>query len=79
VSTDERIDYAEWAARDAGLTGEQVASMQAWLLGAILTNFDTEPPLPLWDSRWRHLVREAVRHATNEPTEGRSDERGRHE
>lgn len=62
MNTDERIDYAESEARAANLSGEQVAGMQAFLLGVVLTHFDETPIIPLTDSRWRRAVREAIAH-----------------
>lgn len=66
TDTDARIDYAEQAARDAGLSGWQIARMQAYLLGAVLTHFDEEPIVPMTDSRWRRIVRAAIENATEE-------------
>jgi hypothetical protein len=62
--TDRRIDYAEAHARQAGLDAGQVASMQAYLLGALLTHFDEAPVVPLTDARWRRIVAAAIENAT---------------
>ena len=64
MNTDERIDYAEQQARAAGLNYEQTGSMQAFLLGSVLTHFDESPVVPMTDSRWRIHVRGAIEHAT---------------
>ena len=58
--TDERIDYVAQEAATADLSREQVAGMQAFLLGAVLTHFDQPFIIPMTDSRWRRLVRAAI-------------------
>lgn len=64
ADTDERIDFAQEAAREAGLTGEQVAGMQAYLLGATLTHFDESPIVPMTGARWRRIVRDSIDHVS---------------
>lgn len=61
--TDERIDYAAQEAAAAGLSREQVAGMQAFLLGATLTHFDEPFIVPMTDARWRRMVRDAIAEA----------------
>lgn len=63
ANTDERIDYAQAVAELAGLTFEQVAAMQAHMLGATLTHFDELPIVPMTGARWRRIVRGAIEHA----------------
>ena len=58
--TVDRINYAQAEAKSVGLTGEQVAGMQAFLLGVVLTHFDSTPIVPLTNSRWRRAVRDAI-------------------
>lgn len=60
MNTDERIDYAESECRKADLDASATASILAYLLGAILTHFDSTPVTPLTDSRWFRLVRTAI-------------------
>ena len=60
ADTFDRIDYAQAVATEAGLTAEQIGSMLAYTLGAVLTHFDESPPVPMTDSRWRRIVRDAV-------------------
>lgn len=61
--TEERIDYAQRQAEEAGLSAPEVASMQAYMLGATLTHFDEMPVVPMTDSRWRRIVRSAIESA----------------
>jgi len=64
MDTDDRIDYAERQCRASNLTSAQTAQVLAYLLGAILTHFDSTPVIPLTDTRWFRLVDSAIHDAT---------------
>jgi hypothetical protein len=70
ADTDARIDFAQRAAREADLTVEQVAGMQAYLLGATLTHFDEAPIVPMTGARWRRIVHAAIEHVSSPGHEG---------
>jgi len=67
VDADERIDFAQREATEAGLTSAiEVADVQAFVLGATLTHFDETPTVPMTDARWRRIVRAGIAHVRDD-------------
>lgn len=67
--TDQRIDEARDLCAEARLSNDDIDSVQAWLLGALLSHFDPDTmgtigsltiPHPLTPARWAEYVRRAI-------------------